>query len=238
MARKFPYLNEDERFEFPPVDQATEEGIVGVGGNLSPGMLLSAYSQGAFPWFSPGEPILWWCPEPRFVLFPGELHVSRSMAKTLRNHGFSITFDRQFADIIRGCSRTPRPGQLGTWITSDMIDAYTRLHELGYAHSVEVREGENIVGGLYGVMLGSCFFGESMFAWKTNASKIGFIELVRALSEHGLLTLIDCQVHTHHLESLGARNVSRKEFLSLLNTALTAPTPKGSLERVLADGLG
>lgn len=224
MSRAFPYLNENERFQFPPVEEATEEGIVGVGGNLSPGMLLSAYSQGIFPWYSPGEPILWWSPDPRFVLFPDRLHISHSMRKLLNQRKFEISIDRQFEAVISECRDTSRPGQNGTWITEDIVDGYVELHRIGAAHSVEVSRDGNLVGGLYGVCLGSCFFGESMFARESNASKAGFISLVRALVPQGL-TFIDCQVPTDHLASLGAEEIPRDRFYSILRDALKQPGP-------------
>ncbi|WP_455381893.1 leucyl/phenylalanyl-tRNA--protein transferase [Salinispira pacifica] len=236
MGRKFPYLGEHERFQFPSPDQATGEGILGVGGNLSPGMLLSAYSQGVFPWFSPGDPILWWCPDPRFVLFPDKLHISRSMRRVLRRREFSVSFDRMFRRVIEACSATPRPGQRGTWITDEMIESYSKLHELGYAHSVEVSLNGELVGGLYGVSLGSCLFGESMFARVSNASKVGFVYLVQVLKQQGF-SLIDSQVHTDHLESLGAEDIPRERYLSLLAAALEAPTRRGNWGELFADDL-
>ncbi len=235
MRRKFPYLDENEYFRFPPPSQATPEGILGVGGNLSPGMLVSAYSQGVFPWFSDGDPILWWCPDPRFVLFPDKLHVSRSMRRVLRRELFDVTFDVRFRDVIEACSARYRPGQGGTWITPEMIAAYVELHERGYAHSVEVEIGGELVGGLYGVSLGSCFFGESMFALHPNASKVGFVCLVEVLKRNRF-DLIDSQVHTQHLESLGAENIPRDAYLALLQRGLGNPGLKGSwTEKFAAD---
>lgn len=227
MGRKFPYLGEQERFQFPPPDQATSEGILGVGGNLSPGMLISAYRQGVFPWFSPGDPILWWCPDPRFVLFPEKLHVSHSMRRALHRGDFAVTLDADFKAVIESCSEAPRRGQNGTWITPEMVKSYTELHSIGYAHSVEVRQEGEIVGGLYGVSLGSVFFGESMFALVSNASKVGFVVLVEVLKRQGF-ELIDSQVYTRHLESLGAENIPRRRYIELLHRGLERPDRKGS----------
>jgi leucyl/phenylalanyl-tRNA--protein transferase len=223
----FPYLSEEETFQFPSPLTATREGIVAMGGNLSPGMLLSAYSQGIFPWYSEDSPILWWSPDPRFVLFPPELHVPRSLEKVLRKRVFTFTLDTRFVDVIIACSRTPRPDQDGTWITDEMIDAYAELHRLGYAHSLGVYRENTLAGGLYGVSLGSVFFGESMFSWEPNASKAGLVVLVRFLQGRGF-QLIDSQVYTDHLARFGARNISRIEYLTLLKKALKDPTYKGA----------
>lgn len=227
MRREFPYFDETHHFDFPPVDSATGEGIVAVGGNLSPGMLLSAYRQGLFPWYSEGEPILWWSPDPRFVLFPDDLHVSKSMQRVLRRGEFRVTFDTAFAEVIDACRTTPRPGQPGTWITEEVVGGYTKLHDLGYVHSVEAWRAGKLAGGLYGMALGTIFFGESMFSRVTNASKTALIELVKRLRPNGL-TVIDCQSYTPHLESLGAINVPRSEFLELLRRGLEAETQPGS----------
>jgi len=223
----FPYLKEDETFQFPSPLTATREGIVAMGGNLSPGMLLSAYAQGIFPWYSEDSPILWWSPDPRFVLFPEELHVPQSLEKILRKGIFTFTLDSRFLDVITACSRTPRPNQDGTWITDEMIDAYAELHRLGYAHSLEVYKEKNLVGGLYGVSLGSAFFGESMFSWEPNASKAGLVVLVRFLNRKGF-RLIDSQVYTNHLARFGARNIPRLQYLTFLREVLKNPTYKGS----------
>jgi leucyl/phenylalanyl-tRNA--protein transferase len=212
----FPYLDEGARFSFPPPEKA-EGGIVAVGGNLSPGMLLSAYEQGIFPWYNPEDPILWQSPDPRFVLFPEKLHVSASMRKALRRGDFEFALDRDFAGVIRGCAAAERPGQRGTWITEDMIAAYTELHRLGWAHSAESYAGGELAGGCYGVRLGRVFFGESMFAKKSNASKAAFLRLAELLFAEGL-AFIDCQVRTDHLASLGAEEIPRQAFLALLRT--------------------
>jgi leucyl/phenylalanyl-tRNA---protein transferase len=218
----FPYLTEDMDFAFPDPLSADKHGIVCTGGNLSPGLLLSAYKRGIFPWFSEDDPILWWSPDPRFVLFPEELHVSSTMRKVLRrrlgNEGeekFELTLDRDFDGVIRSCAASPRPGQDGTWITEGMIEAYIELRRLGYAHSVEARLDGELVGGLYGVAIGDVFFGESMFSRVDDASKAAFIPLVWRLREEGF-TLIDSQVYTDHLAGLGAREIPRIEYLSLL----------------------
>lgn len=197
-----------------------------MGGNLSPGMLLSAYSQGIFPWYAEDSPILWWSPEPRFVLFPEELHVPRSLERTLRKGIFTYTLDARFNDVITACSRTPRTNQDGTWITDEMIEAYTELHGLGYAHSLEVYQEGQLVGGLYGVSLGSAFFGESMFSWAPNASKAGLVVLVRFLKMKGF-RLIDSQVYTNLLARFGARNIPRIQYLTILREALRDPTFRG-----------
>jgi leucyl/phenylalanyl-tRNA--protein transferase len=189
-------------------------------------MLLSAYRQGIFPWFSPGEPVLWWSPDPRFVLFPSNLHVSRSMRKVLNRNRFRISFDTAFSQVIEECKNIYRKGQNGTWITDSMKTAYEKLHELGYAHSVEVWQGEVLAGGLYGVSLGACFFGESMFSRVSNSSKAALITLARKLEERGFL-FIDCQVYSAHLERLGAENISRERFLELLEEGLCRPTLEG-----------
>jgi leucyl/phenylalanyl-tRNA---protein transferase len=198
-----------------------------VGGDLSPRRLLLAYSWGIFPWFSEEDPILWWHPDPRFVLFPAQLKVSKSMRPYFNQAKFRVTYDQAFAQVIAACSAFPRRGQRGTWITEEINSAYCELHEQGYAHSVEVWEGTELVGGLYGIALGKVFFGESMFARAANASKFGFITLVRKLTEQGY-ELIDCQQETAHLASLGARPISRKAFLSILADNRARPLLPGS----------
>jgi leucyl/phenylalanyl-tRNA--protein transferase len=210
----FPYLTEVDRYEFP-LPENCEGGIIAVGGNLSPGMLLSAYEQGIFPWFNAGDPVIWQSPDPRFVLFPQNLHISRSMQKVLSRGEFEIAFDRDFPAVIRGCAAAERPGQDGTWITGDMRSAYTELHRLGWAHSAEAWVDGELAGGCYGLRLGGLFFGESMFAKRPNASKAAFLSLARLLFSDGV-ALIDCQIHTNHLESLGAVEISRDEYLKIL----------------------
>lgn len=221
------------RFRFPPVEQAGPEGIVAVGGNLQPDMLLSAYAQGIFPWYSEGQPILWWSPDPRFVLLPERLHLSRSLKRTLKHRRFELRFDSAFAQVVAHCRETPRPLQNGTWITSEMADAYVQLHEMGFAHSVEAYEGGQLVGGLYGVSLGAAFFGESMFAHRPDASKNAFVALIRRLRE-AEFHLIDCQVYTEHLARFGAAEIPRAEFLEKLRGALERPTLRGNWGRPFA----
>lgn len=211
---------------FPPVHWASEIGLLAVGGDLSPRRLLEAYRQGIFPWFAEQEPILWWAPDPRFVLFPAELKISRSMRQFLKQKTVGITYDQNFPAVIAAC-RKPRPQQEATWITPDMQEAYIRLHRLGLAHSVEVWRQGALVGGLYGVSLGRCFFGESMFSSVSNASKAALIDLVRRLRQLAF-SVIDCQVYTAHLESLGARHIPRREFMALLKNALRQQTLAGN----------
>jgi len=215
----FPYLTENERFSFPAPEKAKHESVIAWGGNLSPGMLLSAYEQGLFPWYSEGEPIIWHSPDPRFVIFPGKLRVSASMKKVLRQGIFTVSFDKDFPGVIGACSQMERPGQDGTWITADMIEAYTDLHRLGFAHSAEAYLQGELAGGCYGIRLGNAFFGESMFTRKTNASKAAFLTLARHLFDDGV-RFIDCQQHTRHLESLGGEEIGRKEFIALLRETL------------------
>jgi leucyl/phenylalanyl-tRNA---protein transferase len=215
----------DNSLRFPPVQEA-EEGIVAVGGDLAPERLLSAYQHGIFPWYSDGEPIIWWSPDPRFVLMPDDLHISSSMQRVINSGTFTATFDTDFDFVIRQCAVSSRKGQDGTWITNEMIDAYNRLHHLGYAHSVEVRKDNRIVGGMYGISLGKCFFGESMFFTEANASKFAFIFLVQWLKRHGF-HFLDAQVYTTHVASLGAKNISRDEFMQLLKTGLSHETWTG-----------
>ncbi|MEM9718629.1 MAG: leucyl/phenylalanyl-tRNA--protein transferase, partial [Bacteroidota bacterium] len=180
---------------FPPVDLANPDGLLAIGGDLSPEKLLIAYQSGIFPWYSEGQPILWWSPDPRFILYPAKLRFSRSMKQTFRKNIFTVTYDKAFGKVISLCKRIPRKGQEGTWITPEMQEAYMQLHRLGLAHSVEVWREDRLVGGLYGLALGKCFFGESMFSLESNASKMGFISLVKRLEERKY-QLIDCQVYT------------------------------------------
>lgn len=211
------------RVAFPAVEHALREpdGLLAAGGDLTPAWLRCAYRHGIFPWFAPGEPILWWSPDPRLVLFPEEIHVRRSLAKRLRNAGFTVTFDHAFEAVITACATT-RAAAEGTWITPAMHAAYCRLHIEGDAHSVEVwRDGE-LVGGLYGIALGGVFFGESMFSRVADASKVALVHLARHLAAHGG-RLIDCQVHTPHLASLGARCIARTTFIDYLDQYVSAP---------------
>jgi leucyl/phenylalanyl-tRNA--protein transferase len=210
------YRLSETEIAFPPVDSAEPNGLLAVGGDLSVERLIQAYEHGLFPWFNPGEPLLWWSPDPRFVLFPEELKVAKSMRPYFNQRKFDVRFDTCFEAVIRACQRQRRNGQLsGTWITEDMVAAYCRLHEVGCAHSVEVWQSTNLVGGLYGISLGRVFFGESMFATVNNASKFGFITLVQRLQEQRFV-LIDCQQQTQHLGSLGARAIDRKVFIDIL----------------------
>jgi leucyl/phenylalanyl-tRNA--protein transferase len=211
---------------FPDPEEAEPDGLLAVGGDLSPERLLAAYAAGIFPWFDDRSPILWWSPDPRLVLRPGWLHLPRSLLRTARRGLFTVRADTAFAEVVRRCARTARPGQRGTWITEGMAAAYLRLHQLGYAHSFETFEGEKLVGGLYGVSLGGCFFGESMFARAPDASKLAFACAVRWLAARGI-DLIDCQVRTEHLVRFGAREVPRREFLAELAPALQRPTLAG-----------
>ena len=215
---------------FPDVEESTEEGIVAVGGDLSVERLILAYSRGIFPWYSSDRsPILWWSPNPRFVLFPENLIVSKSMRPYFNQNKFQVTWDQNFEDIIKNCQKIDREDQLGTWITSKMLAAYIQLHKMGYAQSVEVWLDNELVGGLYGISLGKVFFGESMFAKVSNASKFGFISLVNQLKQKGFL-LIDCQQETKHLESLGANAIKRKDFIDILNHNNIEETYIGSWE--------
>jgi leucyl/phenylalanyl-tRNA--protein transferase len=203
----------DDRLIFPDPELAEEDGLLAVGGDLSVERLLLAYQNGIFPWYSEDEPILWFSPHERFVLYPAELQISKSMKKVLRLGLLSITQDKSFNDVVEACSSVPREGQDGTWITDDMKAAYARLHQLGYAHSIEVWQNNSLVGGLYGVHAGHVFCGESMFSKVSNASKTALVWLCQT----GLYKLIDCQVHTDHLASMGARMISRKDYMAILH---------------------
>ena len=204
---------------FPNPELSEEDGLLALGGDLSEDRILLAYSMGIFPWYSDGPPILWWSPDPRLVLIPAELKISRSLRQVINKGLFTIKMDTAFAEVIRNCAVIRREGQQGTWITEEMIGAYIRLHHAGYAHSIESWQDGELVGGLYGIALGKAFFGESMFAKKSSASKIALValaEYLRALD----YSFIDCQVTTEHLKSLGAREVPRREFLRMLKEAL------------------
>jgi leucyl/phenylalanyl-tRNA--protein transferase len=217
---------------FPPAELAGKDGLLAVGGDLSVRRLLSAYAAGIFPWYAPGEPILWWSPDPRLVLYPDALSVSRSLRKILRQQRFTVTFDHAFERVIRACAASERPTGDGTWLVPEMITAYCDLHAAGWAHSVEAWQTGRLAGGLYGVAIGRCFFGESMFSRVSNASKVALVHLVRRLSESGY-GLIDCQVTSDHLLRLGACEIPRARFLDELKEALKDPSrrnlwPKGS----------
>lgn len=207
-----------DKLNFPPVEGA-EDGIVAIGGDLSPERLLLAYQKGIFPWYSDDEPIIWHSPEDRFVLLPDELHISKSMQRVLNSDRFKVTFDMDFPFVIQQCANIDRKEQDGTWITEEMIKAYTELYYLGFAHSVEVWLDDKIVGGVYGVSLGKCFFAESMFHTVSNASKFALIKLVEFLKKHDFL-FIDAQVFTEHVATLGAKEIPRNEFIRLLNEGL------------------
>jgi leucyl/phenylalanyl-tRNA--protein transferase len=204
----------EEEILFPPVHLAEPDGLLAIGGDLSPQRLLFAYKNGIFPWYE-GDHILWWSPDPRFVIFPDELKISHSMKQLLKQHAFDFSINRAFEKVIHECKISKRKGQNGTWITGEVERAYCKLHELGHAISAEVWKDGELVGGLYGIKFGKIFCGESMFSNQSNASKYAFINLVKQLKEEGI-QLIDCQVFTQHLESLGARMIPRKEFLELL----------------------
>lgn len=227
----FPWLGEEDAVTFPPVNESTEEGIVAVGGNLSPGVLLSAYRQGIFPWFNEGYEILWWSPDPRFVLFTDKLVVSSSMRREIRKPRYEVFLDRDFEGVIRNCRNSVRKGQGGTWITEDMVRGYCELNRLGWAHSVGIYDGDSLVAGLYGISMGRIFFGESMFTTVSNGSKRAFILLTLFLIDRGF-SIIDCQAHTRHLESLGAENISRQDFYKILENELKYPDYRGSWQDI------
>ena len=215
-----------ERLAFPSPELAHEDGLLAVGGDLSNERLLMAYGLGIFPWYSEGDPILWWSPDPRMVLIPSEFRVSKSQRRINRSGRFRVTMDRAFDRVIAACARAPRRGQDGTWITEDMTAAYCRLHRAGYAHSVECWESEELVGGLYGISLGRCFFGESMFSLESNASKVAMSALATQ-AVRWEFALIDCQMHTPHLKGLGAKDLPRALFLELLSIGLEGETRVG-----------
>ena len=224
--RSVPLLDEGCGYAFPSVESASPEGIVCAGGNLSPGLVLSAYRQGIFPWYGEGDPLLWWSPDPRFSILPETLHVSSSSAKLLKRHRFKLTLDKDFHQVITSCASIKRPGQDGTWILPEMIQAYEGLHELGFAHSVEVWSENRLAGGLYGISLGGAFFGESMFSVESGASRVGFLSLATMLFERGFL-LIDSQVHTDYVAGMGGVEIPREAYLRLLGKALRLPDAKG-----------
>lgn len=204
---------------FPDPQNTDDDGLLAQGGELTPEFLLSAYSQGIFPWFCEGEPILWWSPNPRMVLFPKKFKLRKSLQQVIKKGTFELRIDTAFREVITNCSRVPRPLQDETWITKDIITAYTELHELGYAHSFESFYRNKLVGGLYGISIGSCFFGESMFFTKTDASKVAFYHLVQFALKNNF-AFIDAQQETEHLKSLGAETISRKKFLGMLMESL------------------
>jgi leucyl/phenylalanyl-tRNA--protein transferase len=216
--KKLPVFVLENELYFPPVDLAEPDGLLAIGGDLSPQRLLLAYKQGIFPWYE-GEYILWWSPDPRFVLFPSRLKISKSMKVLLKKNAFEFTINKSFKEVVRYCKETKRPGQQGTWITDEVEAAYIRMHELGFAMSAEAWKNGELAGGVYGIKLGKIFFGESMFSKIGNASKYAFIKLVESFQQQEV-ELIDCQVYTEHLESLGAEMISRKEFIRIVKCQL------------------
>ena len=209
-------MDDEAIYDFPDTLSVNENGLIAVGGNLSFGTLLNAYKKGIFPWYDPGEIIQWFSPDPRFVLFPEKIKISHSMRNVFNKHLFSFTIDKAFPAVVQNCRKVKRPLGDGTWISDDIELAYNNLFQKGFAHSAEAWQNNELVGGLYGVLIGKVFFGESMFANKSNASKFAFINWVNLLQKNGI-ELIDCQIHTRHLESLGAEFISRKEFKKLLH---------------------
>ena len=221
-----PHIILDEsQFYFPPVEEADEEGLLVIGGQVSPERVIEAYSKGIFPWYSDDSLPLWWSPDPRFVLFPNDLHVSRSMQKFLRKTSFQFRINTAFKEVISHCADINRKDQNGTWITGEMADVYIELHKQGYAHSAETWMDNKLVGGMYGIRLGKIFFGESMFSSATNASKFAFINFVQQLKREGV-ELIDCQVYTEHVESLGGRLIDREDYLRLLGASPAPPVER------------
>lgn len=214
-----PIVYLTDRIAFPPPTLATKEGLLAIGGDLSEKRLLLAYQMGIFPWYAPDEPILWWSPDPRLVLFPHELKIPKRLMRTIKQQIFQITIDKAFDQVIHECAMTRLEKNQRTWLVDDMIEAYCRLHKSGYAHSIEAWHEGKLAGGLYGVSIGKCFFGESMFTRVTNASKVAFVTLVKILEKLSF-TMIDCQVKTQHLMQFGAREIPRKQFLALLEKSI------------------
>lgn len=235
MSDEFPYLAINDFYTFPdPLSLEDDEGIVGVGGNLSPGMLFSAYYQGLFPWYDE-HPILWWSLNPRLILKPENIKVTKSMGKLFKKSMYRVTMDNSFKDVVTGCREISRSHEDGTWITDEIVEAYSVLHDEGFAHSVEVWDNNNkLVGGLYGVSIGNFFAGESMFSKESNTSKYGFITLALFLKEKGF-DFIDCQQETKHLASLGAAPVDRKDFYKFLNSSLKKNTYRGDWSKIFED---
>lgn len=217
----------DNTFSFPHPSTADDNGVLAIGGDLHPQRLLLAYQYGIFPWFSEGDPVIWWHPDPRFVIYPSEIKVSKSMRPYLHMRKYTVTFDSCFEHVMEHCQKIYRKGQPGTWITEDFIDSYEYLHQMGYAHSVEVWKGDELVGGLYGVSLGKVFFGESMFSKVSNASKLALISLSKVLEKRGFY-FIDCQIANKHLQSMGGRFISRVDFLDRLSKNVFEETIMGS----------
>jgi leucyl/phenylalanyl-tRNA--protein transferase len=222
-----PFLLTEE-LDFPPVHLADEHGLLAIGGDLSVERLLMAYRAGIFPWpWYDGMPMFWWAPDPRYVLYPAELHVGKTLRARARTAGYEVRYDTAFEAVIRGCSEAPRPGQEGTWITEEMIDGFVALHEAGWAHSAEAWEDGELVGGLYGVAIGGLFCGESMFTRRPDASKVAFVTLVRRLEAEGF-AMIDCQLETDHLRRFGARDIPREQYMQELAIALERDDHTGS----------
>lgn len=217
----------DDGCDFPPLSQALSEpnGLIAIGGDLSLAHLLNAYSQGIFPWFSHGEPVLWWSPDPRMVLFPDELKISNSLKKILKNKSFDIRFNTAFREVITACSVTPREGQAGTWITEEIINGYCAMYDAGYAISAECWLDNKLVGGCYGVKISNMFYGESMFHHVTNASKVAFVSLIQKLKAEGV-GMVDCQMKTSHLASFGAREIRRDDFINRLSELIAINLPE------------
>lgn len=220
-----PVFRLTDHLLFPPAHLA-EDGLLAVGGDLSPERLLAAYRGGIFPWYSEEDPILWWSPDPRMLLLPEQIHIAQRLRRTIRQKKFEVNADNAFRKVIEQCASMPRPGQGGTWILPEMIDAYTRLHTLGYAHSLECWHDGELVGGLYGVNIGGCFFAESMYSCQDNASKIALTALALQCQRWGFV-FIDCQMHTPHLERMGAQTVPRKTFLKLVKKGLRQQSRRG-----------
>ncbi len=219
------YLLPDEPF-FPPADEAEPDGLIAIGGDLSPRRLINAYASGIFPWFQAEGEVYWFSPDPRLVILPQNFRLTESLARTLASHRFEVRMDTSFRQVIEECSTAPRPGQEDTWISNDFIEAYCMLHDAGYAHSIETFADDKLVGGLYGVSLGSAFFGESMFFRSRDASKVALFHLAELVQSWDF-AFIDCQVESPHLISLGAETMARESYLKLLKTALSFPTKKG-----------
>lgn len=221
-----PVYRLSKQILFPSPDLAENDGLLAIGGDLSPDRLLLAYANGIFPWYSKGEPILWWSPDPRFIIYPTKFKISKSLRQTIKNKHFTVKFDTAFSDVIEACSTISRQDQNGTWITEEMKTAYNRLHQLGFAHSVETYINDKLAGGLYGISLGRAFFGESMFFIERDASKVALFYLIQRLMDWEF-HFVDAQVETNHLVNLGAEAIPRNDFLVLLEQALNFPTIKG-----------
>lgn len=224
----------DNTFSFPHPSTADANGVLAIGGDLHPERLLLAYQYGIFPWFSEGDPVIWWHPDPRFILYPKQVRISKSMKPYLKMEKLTVTFDTCFEHVMEHCQKISRKDQSGTWITEDFIDSYEYLHQMGYAHSVEVWKGDELVGGLYGVSLGKVFFGESMFSKVSNASKLALISLCRVLDKRGFY-LIDCQIANKHLESMGGQFITRADFMSCLRRNIFEETKMGSWTYMVDD---